>query len=364
MKPDEIEPLLSAYLDDELAEADRSEVESALVSQPELACLYESLKQTRDLVSALSRPPAPRTFAETLMQVANLRLRARRRAIRFSVITTAIAASLVVAVTLRVRPVVNAPVPVAMIASSDVATSNPTAIASEIPDPLPIAPALALSSPVASGIDVEAERLRMKQESDRQNIRSLLERADVRRILVVTDVLGEPASRIDRLISETPRNYSHFGRTTVSQGLVIDPDHPGEAIVFTLILTDRELNFLKDKLSSFAEVSQDSPPPEVTTQIAEVGNVIILPGIQPAHLEPIGPENQVATALRVETAPEVSKEPTAAQNNSGPHPSNRTLFPVVTAVAEKAAPVQRPEKTSAPHAVLVWVVTPTKPKGS
>ena len=100
-------------------------------------------------------------------------------------------------------------------------------------------------------------------------VRNLLESPNLRKVLIVTDVVGGDAGRkVGGLLETTPRRNSTYGRFTVSQGIVIDPDHPGEATVFAVVLDDHELRQLRARLDeSFPEkVTEADPRPEVVTE--------------------------------------------------------------------------------------------------
>ena len=351
---DEIEVLLSAYLDDELTSIERSQVENALIAEPGLVLSYERLKQSRDLIATLPRPAAPAGFAGRVVQVAVKQRRARQHLRRIAWIGSSIAASLVVGLWSMNFP---NPTKNTTVAIKPTIQPRPITVGPDVsPEPLPIEPIVAYPSHSLL-VDVEADPRDWKQQLERQHIRSLLERNDVKRILVVTDVFGDRESgKIDRLVANTPRSYSHFGRTTVSQGLVIDPDHPGEAIVFTVIMTDAELKFFREQLMKVATIADDSPAPEVMTQLAEVGEVLILPGTQPARLQPILESTQSAIALREEG----DEEPTQAQLYSGPHPSNRDPLPHANEDRPAPAPRDTPTQRLPGRTVLVWVTATPK----
>jgi hypothetical protein len=63
---EELEIQLSAYLDGELDDAQRQEVEALLADDPEAAELYEQLKVTRELVQSLPRAEANEEWREAL----------------------------------------------------------------------------------------------------------------------------------------------------------------------------------------------------------------------------------------------------------------------------------------------------------
>ena len=120
-------------------------------------------------------------------------------------------------------------------------------------------------------------------------------------MLIVTDIVGGHADRqVGELLEKTPRRTASFGRITVSQGIVIDPDHPGEATVFAVVMDDRELKTFQGELEqSFpSAVEESGPRPEVVTQLAEIGQVSILPGTTVADV--LLPNERPSRALRTE----------------------------------------------------------------
>ena len=57
---------LSAFLDGQLTEAERKQVETRLAAEPELRATFEGLRQTRALLKSLPKKRAPRNFTLTL----------------------------------------------------------------------------------------------------------------------------------------------------------------------------------------------------------------------------------------------------------------------------------------------------------
>ena len=67
---EDLNELLSAYLDGELDEATRAKVVSHLSANPAVAQLLNELRETRNLLRGLPRPPVPEGFAEDVMAAA------------------------------------------------------------------------------------------------------------------------------------------------------------------------------------------------------------------------------------------------------------------------------------------------------
>ena len=127
MKPDELKPLLSAYLDGELTDAERSAVDEALTRSPEARRMLDQLRRTVELVQGLPRRSLPNDFHQEVsngIERSVLLREPRRRGARVwnvlrwtAVAGTAAAAVLVVAVVLNVyrwrQPAERTPVPAA-----------------------------------------------------------------------------------------------------------------------------------------------------------------------------------------------------------------------------------------------------------
>ena len=97
----------------------------------------------------------------------------------------------------------------------------------------------------------------------------------------MTDVIGgDTPDRVEELVQTTPRTEARYGRIVVSQGIVIDPLHPQKATVFALVMNEQELrNFQKKLEQSFPDRVEDAEAdPIVVAQLAEVGQVSVLPG--------------------------------------------------------------------------------------
>jgi len=134
----------------------------------------------------------------------------------------------------------------------------------------------------------------------------MLDNPRLRRIFIVTDVLGEGTGPdlVEDIVKKTPRTEATYGRITVSQGIVIDPRHPNEATVFALVMNEQEQrNFQKRLEEEFPRRVEDaSADPEVVTQLADIGQMAVLPG-SPASEVVIPDDVSPQVALRAVPAP-------------------------------------------------------------
>jgi hypothetical protein len=154
----------------------------------------------------------------------------------------------------------------------------------------------ATSGPGPESADA-AERAR-----DAETIREMLDSPHLRRIFIVTDVLGGTArDRVEELVQKTPRTEASYGRITVSQGIVIDPRHPNEATVFALVMNEQEQRHFQRRLEqSFPQRVEDTEAdPAVVTQLADIGQMTVLPG-SPASEVVIPTDVSPQVALRTD----------------------------------------------------------------
>ncbi len=77
------------------------------------------------------------------------------------------------------------------------------------------------------------------------------------------------ASVVERTVE-----HSYF-KMTISQGIVLDPRHPGEATVFVLAIPPGKLDSLRDQLNVALadQVDERAADPKVMTQLAGIGQV-------------------------------------------------------------------------------------------
>ena len=195
----------------------------------------------------------------------------------------------------------------------------------------------------------------------------MLESPKLRKILIVSDVIGGDAGRqVGDLIDKTPRRSATYGRFTVSQGIILDPEHPGEATVFAVVMDDLELRQFRSRLNeSFPEsIKETEAGPEVVTQLAEVGQVSVYPGTTVASVYvPEGP----VPALKAEAGKRPPEGMTYLPAQPGVDPLDVPIIsqnfndrPLATPRPRKSIPppVRRPQNDSS--VVLVWVSTPRR----
>jgi hypothetical protein len=152
--------------------------------------------------------------------------------------------------------------------------------ATSIASVAPTGPASGTVSGAPSG-KLEDDAAAEQRAREAEKIREMLDSPNLTRTFIVLDVLGGSArDRVEELVQKTPRTEASYGRITVSQGIVIDPRHPNEATVFALVMNEQELGHFQKKLKqSFpGRVDDVAADPAVVTQLADIGQVAVLPG--------------------------------------------------------------------------------------
>ncbi len=144
----------------------------------------------------------------------------------------------------------------------------------------------------------------------------------------MADQIGQFAEQQVTSLVERTTHRDYF-KITVSQGIVIDPRHPGKATVFAVVFDDNELGPFRDRLKkAFSDrLQEDDVNPAVAMQLADIGQVVSFPAhpigdltIPRANLalrvpelgEPKNPDPALVAA-----ASELD-EPTAEQERSSP----------------------------------------------
>ena len=166
------------------------------------------------------------------------------------------------------------------------------------------------------------------ETDDQERVRTLLDDPHLHRVFLVADHIGQPAEQQVASLVERTTHRDYF-KITVSQGIVIEPRHPGKATVFAVVLDENELGPFRDRLKkAFSDrLQEDDVNPAVAMQLADIGQVVSFP----AH--PIGdltiPRSNLAWRARelgepkdpdpalVAAAAELD-EPTAEQERSSP----------------------------------------------
>jgi len=165
--------------------------------------------------------------------------------------------------------------------------------------------------------------------------------------LVVTDVLDPAArDRVNTLLRETPRKNPDFGRLTIAQGLVVDPENPNEAEVYPVVMDERErLQFLAKLNNEFTTViDEPNLDPTLGMHLAEVGEVKLESGRAAAAGLGNPPD---ATAIQaVRTHNPASDLPSSPYSDDDPHvPLERND------VASRSSPAVSPGAIETVHAV-------------
>jgi hypothetical protein len=378
------ETFLTAYLDGELTPQTRDGVASSLAVDAHLREDLRSLTAVRDLVASLSRPSGLDVSMLVLDQIGRRSSFADRWSTR-AVALGATAAALVALVSvglvrtstprhgLVTQAVVRPPAP--RTGPGGIIEAAPVEVTAELP-----------ANPWAEPQAREAR-------PDSERIRRMLENPGLHRVFVVADVIGGDADRqVGEFIDRTPRRHASYGRITVTQAITIDPEHPGRATVYAVLMDDLEVAELRAQLNrTFAGVKESEPRHELMTQLADVGQVAVLPGTPVALLK----DASVASSERAirsnpAAAPHTTRSlsrpsdydpdplhdpgrylvpevvasdaagPTIEQMRSGPHPSVNQLAKDAPRVAvetpEPRPPASEPVKRPRLNVVLVCVV--------
>ena len=289
MKIDD-ETFLTAYLDGELDSEQRLRVDSAMLSNPLLAEDLRELTAVRDVVSSLSGGALGIDLSGTVVAAIIRRREAgllgrvfgpigASRATRMIALVSS-AAALVAAATMLLRWSIPDPADARFSARAIRPHGRAPSAPPAIGDGERSSGALVTTASHGGALSAEATREERQAERDRQQIHKLLDNPNLRKVLIVTDVVGDGDRQVGNLLEKTPRRNATYGRFTVSQGIVVDPDHPGDATVFAVVMDDHELQLLRKRLDqSFPEnVAETEPRPEVVTELAEVGQVSVFPG--------------------------------------------------------------------------------------
>ena len=353
------ESLLSAYVDGELDLDEQRAVESALASDPRLAQTVQDLLRVRELVAELPRPLSPDVSSQ-VMRWMHQRMSVRRTwsmARRYAPWSLGgIAAGILL---LMILPYTrhNVVRPLGPELTSKNAASpehvQPTLARSDNHNTVPSQPdtvdrqTSAGSRPASPHPDAALPSGNVADATFQARVGALLEDTQLRRVFLVTDRIGQPAE--NEVVSLVERTTHHdYYKITVSQGIVIDPHHPGKATVFAVVLDPGELDpFRKQLRDAFKDRLEDNEiDPAVTMQLVDIGQVVSLP----AH--PIADVTipSATMALRAQAHPVPNAEP------NSPLPAE----------PEPALPTPEQERSS-PAAVLaqddhlvvlVWITTP------
>src|SRR5262249_5694088 len=122
------------------------------------------------------------------------------------------------------------------------------------------------------------------------------------RVLVVHESPGTDApSKVGKLLEQTSLRNARFGRMRISQGIHIDPKHPGAATVFAVVMEESELRDFRATLAdTFGEsVVEAEAQPEIVTRLAGLTDVSVVQAKAVAGLRvPEGPTPAIRTEDR------------------------------------------------------------------
>ncbi len=406
------ESQISAFLDDELDPGERLLVAWSIESSPDSARQLVDLKANGALVQGLERPAIPRDLSVMIaLEIASSKKPKHRsitRVGRFAAATggvVALAASLMLAVTLLHRSLHDDPNPplvslnAALAPRTDFIHSSESTPQAPSSDPaastrqgstdstLPPAPTALAQSGQARSLS-RSRRTTEVPEGDApeparpDQVDAMLGHRKVLRALIVTDVLDRTSDRVRSLIEGDANREAEFGRITLAQGIVVDPDRPGEAEVYSVVIDEPGCQPFLDRLRlAFPSIAiENEPEPSVVTQLTEVGQAAVFSKVRPAKLG--SPPNELSTLV-------AAKAGAAADHFPAPIvvPVDPTLPPgddadvaqVVGAPTVAGGEIRRPNPPNAarhdpavaplmkktkssnePVTVLVWITRPSK----
>ena len=191
----------------------------------------------------------------------------------------------------EIAPSTISPAPEVKLVQDDRSPRNP-----EVPHPEIVAPVHPAAPPaevserenrrVVAGI-LERPHVRrvVFERENRRVVAGILERPHVRRVVIVTDVI-DASERVRDLIQQDARQMPEFGRITICQDIIIDPERAEAAEVFAVPMDERGrrsfVDRLKQRFPNLVEEGQSSPG--LVTQLGEVGQVAVFRGAEAAPL--------------------------------------------------------------------------------
>ena len=394
---------ISAFFDDELDPGDRLLIAWSIESSPASAQELADLKATQGLVRGLDRPAIPRDLSPAILKAISPTSKKPRPTTRAAARIAAalvgigsIAASLFLALTLLHRSLHDdskfelTP----SVASPEDRTNSlihpPLILADATPDRSTASTRPGMTAPSVVGSDSRPIKLAEAKATGIEGIEparpgqvdAMLGHRKVLRALIVADVLDPTSNRVRSFIERDLGREPVFGRITLTQGIVVDPDRPGEAEVYSVVMSEPGCGPFLDRLRrAFPSMElEGEPEPTLVTQLTEVGQVAVFSGVRPARLgSPPGEISSVVAARAVAhqdhfPPPSIVPLDPTAPRMSDPSPGTGEVSPRVVqksnvALSVSAAPPvgNPPGSPSSPHAddelvtVLVWVTRSPKP---
>ncbi len=384
-------------MDGQLDADEQQWVESALISNPQLAEKLRALASLRDLVAGLSREVpvdvAPQVMAR-IKAVSRPRTvlpgfrsrRFRSRSILSPTGMLAAAAGLLAVASLVLvqgtfvhdRDRSSAPPTATNLAGAGSAASASTDPATVATLNVPDRTSSSHTEPFRSGATGTdetvagprnaqiAELTESSAPRDLEGVREYLDHPNLRRLFFVKNPHGEQTTQKVASIVERTTHHGFF-KITISQGIVIDPRHPDQATVFALAVSAKDLNKLQDQLkAALPDLFEEYPvEPSIVTQLADLGQVesfaaAPLAGVSISH-DDLALRTKVASGAEVGDSPTVQSakvrdvikrdRPTVEQERSapvpeslrprgssaGPAPGHRSTPPPETRVAQAPA---------------------------
>ena len=196
---------------------------------------------------------------------------------------------------------------------------------------------------------------------DREHVRQFLDNPNARRSFVIKSGHGGTAEQqVERVVDQT----AHYGffKIIIPSGIEIDPRHPGEASVFTLLLKPAEIDRLRDQLkAALPDLVEESPlDPGVITQLADLGDMQAFPAAPLADVL----ISREALALRTNVAGSTDNAgPASSQGVTSGTPRGHTLEPSSgkrdgRSPAGAAGSARVADAPDEKVVVLVWVCRP------
>ena len=409
------ESQLSAFLDEELDPDDQTLVAWNVESSSAIAQRLADLKEARSAVAGLERPTIPVDLsAAVLADIAQWQKRQRRRTLAgagrlvASVVGIgSLAASLLFALFLlyqplhdnktsrlfafggpaepRNHPPRSLPRPREIVALTPPGRSTlPEQLGEPSVDRAPAQPSSVVNDlKMIDPIVQVTEPVDGPDPARPGQVDAMLGHRKVWRALIVTDLLDQTARRVRSLIEQDSAREPEFGQITLTRGIVVDPDQPGEAEVYSVVMNESSSEaFLAQLEREFRDVQIDAEPdPATITHLSEVGQVAVFSGVRPALLGSIPAE--VKTLVAAKGAPtgdhirlpapgpfdpggfqsDSLDDARVARNLSGTDLILRKMTtPAAPLGSQQGQQVEKPGKPVAaaePVTVLVWVTRPS-----
>ena len=341
---DPTDPLLSAYLDDELTADERRSADAAIAADPEKAEELRSLAAARDLIAGLPRPAPVDLAPEVLRRIAAASARPRStldRARRPALWAAAAGVLLAVSLTgLRLHvgaPDQNqAPPPASVVAVA--AFPTPEADAPSDADAAPVGPPL-LASAIGEGAligppgpEPKAEPAPLVAARDAVAL-ELVGRSGPHRAFIAPGPL-DPAQ-----VGFLMGNSSHRGFYRFDLPGADDEASPGDgSVVFAAEMGPSELATLRRRLDATfpGQLDEVEAAPPLLGQLAEIGRA------SSHRSEPIADVLFPQTKMALKTPAEAPAPPTPSPEEASPPDAGGAPAPGASSTV-----------------VLIWIVAPS-----